>query len=199
MPMRVDWALARPPRQFSARLAVGSLNRLSDRLISEIHDWSVHLPRTHSSPSCPFRVEPSSTTIKPFTRQKFTFSFHAHGPVGTQSSVFAYLVARELPDSTACILHYKKLLELQSEMQPDDKSYSAALPLFGSIVSQPFDRKLKHNGCTDPVELKVADPKETSEFFLFFGIVPNFFLKGMLEVWGTLSTRDRRDPCRTAR
>lgn len=119
MAMRVDWALARPPRQFSARLAVGSLNRLSDRLISEIHDWAVHVPATHSSPSCPFRVEPNSVTIKPFTRQKFTFTFYGHGPVGAQSSVFAYLVARDLPDSTACILHYKKLLELQSEMQPE--------------------------------------------------------------------------------
>ena len=98
-------------------------------------------------------------------------------------------MARELPDSTACILHYKKLLELQSEMQPDDKSYSAALPLFGSIVSQPFDRKLKHNGCTDPVELKVADPKETSEFFLFLVLFPISFLKECWKV-GAHSARE---------
>ena len=69
MPMRVDWALARPPRQFSARLSVGSLNRLSDRLISEIHNWGVHLPPSNSSPSCPFKVEPSSVVLPPFSRQ----------------------------------------------------------------------------------------------------------------------------------
>ena len=47
---------------------------------------------------------------------KFTFSFHSHGPVGSQSSVFAYLVARDLPDSKACLLHYNKLLEMQDSV-----------------------------------------------------------------------------------
>ncbi|CAK9004205.1 unnamed protein product [Durusdinium trenchii] len=159
MPMRVDWQLAQPPRLSSARLSVGSLNRLSDRLINEIHNCRLHVPRTHLSSSCPFMVVPSSVILKPFSRQKFTFQFQAHGPVGTQSSVFAYLVARDLPDSKACVLPYNKLLELQGEMKSEGQ-YTAALPLFGSICSEPFDKRIKANGCTDPIELKVADPKD---------------------------------------
>ncbi|CAJ1371706.1 unnamed protein product [Effrenium voratum] len=160
MPMRVDWVLTRPPRQVLARLATGSISRLSDRVINEIPDWHTHLPPTHSQPSCPFKVEPASVTIAPFTRSKFTFSFHSHGPVGSQSSVFAYLVARDLPDSKACLLHYNKLLEMQDEMRPQEGEYSAALPLFGSIVSSVFDRKIKATGSTHPLDLKVADPKD---------------------------------------
>ena len=79
--------------------------------------------------------------------------------MGSQSAVFAYLVARDLPDSMACLLHYNQLVELQDEMRPDDDAYSKHLPLFGGIVSQPFDKKLKSTGSTDPLDVKVADPK----------------------------------------
>lgn len=160
MPMRVDWALAQPPRQILARLAVGSINRLTDKLINEIHDWRVHLPGSHLTAACPFRVEPASVTIEPFSTSTFTFTFEAFGPVGSQSAVFAYLVARDLPDSMACLLHYNQLVELQDEMRPENDAYSKHLPLFGGIVSQPFDKKLKSTGSTDPLDVKVADPKD---------------------------------------
>ena len=166
MPMRVEWALAYPPRQILARLAVGSINRLTDKLISEIHDWRVHVPSSHLTSACPFKVEPASVTIEPFATSTFTFTFEAFGPVGSQSAVFAYLVARDLPDSMACMLHYNQLLELQDEMRPVDDAYSKHLPLFGGVVSPSFDKQLKSNGSTDPLDVKVADPKAPNARFL---------------------------------
>ena len=165
MPMRVEWALAQPPRQILARLAVGAINRLTDKLINEIHDWRVHLPNNHLTPPCPFKVEPASVMIEPFTTTTFNFTFEAFGPVGSQSAVFAYLMARDVPDSMACLLHYNQLLDLQDEMRPDT-DYSKHLPLFGGVVSEPFDKKLRTNGSMDPLDIKVADPKAPATWIL---------------------------------
>ena len=181
MPMRVEWALAQPPRQILARLAVGSINRLTDKLINEIHDWRVHLPCNHLTSACPFKVEPASAMIEPFATATFTFSFEAFGPVGSQSAVFAYLMARDLPDSMACLLHYNQLVDLQDEMRPV-ADYSKHLPLFGGVVSQPFDKKLKCNGSTDPLDIKVADPKAFAcprQCFVLIGLVRKLLCAGL--------------------
>ena len=75
MPMRVEWAFAQPPRQILARLAVGSINRLTDKLINEIHDWRVHLPGNHLTAACPFKVETGIRNDRTVYHQYLHFFF----------------------------------------------------------------------------------------------------------------------------
>jgi hypothetical protein len=136
LPMKVEWRLAQPPRTLLSRLAVGAQQRLTEDMMSSIHGWTRH--EDVGSQSCPFTVEPASMIIPPFGTVDFKFSYRAYPPVGCLSTVFAYLVAKDLPDNSHCVLHYSGLLDLQGKMQPE--SYRKGLPLFGGAVSTKFER-----------------------------------------------------------
>eukprot|EP00930_Biecheleria_cincta_P031240 TRINITY_DN21698_c0_g1_i1.p1 TRINITY_DN21698_c0_g1~~TRINITY_DN21698_c0_g1_i1.p1 ORF type:complete len:2245 (+),score=433.56 TRINITY_DN21698_c0_g1_i1:107-6841(+) len=161
LPMKVEWVLARPPRQLLSRLAVGMQNRLTDDMMAKIQDWKKFAPSEYGTPPCPFTVQPPSMMVPPFSTAQFSFSFKAHPPVGAVSMAFAYLVVKELPDSSECLLPYTKMLELQGDMQPEE--YRKGLPLFGGVISKPFDRALRNHstpGSQDATVVKNADPKD---------------------------------------
>eukprot|EP00440_Ansanella_granifera_P030441 gb/GFBE01033071.1/.p1 GENE.gb/GFBE01033071.1/~~gb/GFBE01033071.1/.p1 ORF type:complete len:2256 (+),score=522.78 gb/GFBE01033071.1/:1-6768(+) len=158
LPMQVEWRLAAPPQGLLSRLSVGTQNRLTEDMLANVSDWTLCPAKSYLTSACPFKVEPPSMTIPPFSTAQFSFTFQAHPPVGTASTVFAYLVANNLPDSRECLLNYNKLLELQGPMQPEE--YRKGLPLFGGSCSKAFDRKLRKNGSTAEIDLKAADPSE---------------------------------------
>eukprot|EP00931_Biecheleriopsis_adriatica_P029163 TRINITY_DN17358_c0_g2_i1.p1 TRINITY_DN17358_c0_g2~~TRINITY_DN17358_c0_g2_i1.p1 ORF type:complete len:2291 (+),score=504.51 TRINITY_DN17358_c0_g2_i1:620-6874(+) len=158
LPRRVEWVFAQAPRPLMSRLSVGSQHRITDDMILTIHEWQKILPSSYLSKSCPFKVEPASMVIPPFSTAEFTFTFKAYHPVGTQSTLFAYLVAKDLPDSNSCLLPYGKLLDMQEHMQPED--YRKGLPLSGGFISKPFDRRVRTTGSAGDLDLKTADPQD---------------------------------------
>ncbi|CAE8724279.1 unnamed protein product [Polarella glacialis] len=156
LPIKVEWCLAQPPKGLLSHLAVGAQQRLTEDIVSGINTWAKFKSDLHGTEECPYSVSPASLTIPPFSTASFSFSFKAYAPVGRQSTVFAYLVAKELPDTSHCLLHYSKLLDLQGPMQPEE--YRKGLPLFGGAVSAIFDRQLRQD--TKCEDIKIATPTD---------------------------------------
>jgi hypothetical protein len=135
LPITVHWKMAKPPKAYLTKLAVGGMPRLTDAMLQNITHWETYSDSKLGSPSCPFTVSPLSIRIDPFETANFTFTYSPSPPVTSHSSAFAYLVAEDLPASGHCLLPYERLLGLQDSMQPEE--YQKGLPLFGNQLFQP--------------------------------------------------------------
>mmetsp|Transcript_89387 Transcript_89387/g.289076 ORF Transcript_89387/g.289076 Transcript_89387/m.289076 type:complete len:2348 (-) Transcript_89387:56-7099(-) len=138
LPSSVEWRFVNPPPKIVSLLAVGGQQRLTDDILADIHNWRRFSQGDLGSVACPFKVSPPAATIPPFSTVEFTFHFHAHVPVAHRATSFAYLVAKDVPASGSCLLHYRKLLGLTELAQSD--GYARGLPLFGGAVSGLFDK-----------------------------------------------------------
>lgn len=148
LPVRVQWNLVQPEGPILSKLAVGSQQRLTDEMLLSVREWK-RCESTDGSQSCPFTVAPISATLDPFTRAIFTFSFLAQTP-GKRSTRFAYLEATDIPASRHSLLHFDRLLELQSSMQPE--TYVKGLPLFGPAVGQRCETPCTQSSACVPTE-----------------------------------------------
>ena len=119
--------LAQPPRLSSARLSVGSLNRLSDRLINEIHNCRLHVPRTRGRPG--WRGEPEEG--KPV----FELSFRARKMVHS----FDWIVGPSRPGQRFlfCVL----IPSCRSHWRTHLSSSCPFMVVPSSVILKPFSRQ----------------------------------------------------------
>lgn len=146
---RVAWRLARPPRELLSKLALGAQSRLTEEILKDGCTWPVHGDAEHGSRDCPFSVEPAACEIAPFGSAEFTFSFLAHPPVARRATVFAFLVADEVPANRSCLLGYRGLMDLEDEAPGPPDDYARGLPLAGGFASEVFDRRRSVHALAD--------------------------------------------------